>query len=888
MKALLSSFANRAVLVVGGGLMVAALLAHTTFFDRLNWWFEDAQQRLLARPLEFRNTLTVDVDEASMALLEPELGPWPYARDIYARAARFLLANGAKAVVFDILFAESRRGDRELAREIGPKVVLAAAALPMGLARSAEYHARLEALSTPAQPASPAREWSDLTLPLAQFTLTGAKVGVISFAPDSDGTFRRASLLHLAYGRVIPGLALAAVAAAGGGSVLREENTVRSGSTAWPVNARGEAALRFPASMAPMEIVPFHAMVQAIEGAAATREIVDLVRGRIVFIGSSSAVLGDFVYTPVGRLPGLHATALSAELLLEGRVMRPPRPPLDIALLFVALAIPLVMIGRESTLRPLGFLALIVVSVLATAALGVVLNAFGQQSHWVFASLTAFTSGLLALVAWVFSLHRERQRLYYEAEAANAANRMKTDFLNRMTHELRTPITAISGFNKINHFTDNLGKEARISNSEVIARNCDHLLALINDNLDIARIEAGALGIERKAERVIPIFEGAAATFRQLALEKGVALKFIRHGDIPKALMLDPLRTRQVLINLLGNAIKFTDAGAVVLEVSWRKGMLEFSVKDSAGGIPSEIQQRLFAPFQRVVGSRKPGTGLGLAITKNLVDLMSGSIEVESTPGVGAEFRVRLPAESAEQEVASSDAPAPAAAGRLGGRVLVAEDNGDIRYLLSAHLDRLGVQYKMEHDGFAAVQAALGGGFDLVLMDLEMPVMDGFEAAHVLRENGYTGPIVAMTSHVEGPATERARNEGCDAVTAKPLRGDQMESLLHKYLNFAPAGEPAPLEREKEVLTAKYLEQCRRDVATLRQGLAAGKFETISGIAHRLRGAGGFYGFDEITQLGLEVETAASAKQTSRNAELVERLSEFVEKSASGRRLPGA
>ena len=888
MKTLLSSFANRTLLVVGGGLVVAALLSQTTFYDRLNWWFEDAQQRLLAQPLAFRNTLTVDVDEASMALLEPELGPWPYARDVYARTARFLLDSGAKAVVFDILFAEARRGDRDLAREIGPKVVLAAVALPVGLARSVEYHARLTSLSTQAQPALPAREWSDLTLPLAQLTDSGAKIGVISFAPDSDGTLRRAPLLHAVYGRIVPSLALAAVAASEGSSVVREEGAVRSGSRAWPVNARGEAALRFPASMAPMEIVPFHAIVQVIEGAATPRDILDLVRGRIVFIGSSSAVLGDFVYTPVGRLPGLHATALSTELLLEDSVMRPPRLPFDMALLFVALAIPLIMFRRESTLRPLGFLALIAVSVLVTAALGVILNASGQQSHWAFASLTASTSGLLALVARIFALHQERQRLYNEAEAANAANQMKTDFLNRMTHELRTPITAISGFNKINHFTDNLGREARVSNSEVIARNCEHLLLLINDNLDIARIEAGALSIERKAERVASIFEDVVTTFRQLALEKGVALKLIKHGGMPGMLMLDPLRTRQVLINLLGNAIKFTDVGAVVLEVSWQKGVLEFSVKDSAGGIPSEIQQRLFAPFQRVVGSRKPGTGLGLAITKSLVDLMSGSIEVESTAGVGAEFRVRLPAESAGEEETSADAPAPAAAALLAGRVLVVEDNGDIRYLLCAHLDRLGVRYRMEQDGFAAVQAALGGGFDLVLMDLEMPVMDGYEAAHVLRENGYAGPIVAMTSHVEGPSTERARNEGCDAVTAKPLRAEQMENLLHKYLNLSSAGKPAPLEREMAALTTKYLEQCRRDVVTLRQGLAAGQFDVVRGIAHRLRGAGGLYGFDEITRLGLEVETAASAKQTSRIAELVERLSEFVEKSASGRRLPGA
>src|SRR5262245_62011850 len=203
-----------------------------------------------------------------------------------------------------------------------------------------------------------------------------------------------------------------------------------------------------------------------------------------------------------------------------------------------------------------------------------------------------------------------------------------------MTHELRTPVTAIMGFNKINQLTDDLGREQRVRNANIIARNCEHLLALVSNNLDLARIEAGQLEIERRPEDPATLLEDVASTLRVIAEQKGLALRRPRSEGLPPALSLDGFRVRQVLINLLGNAIKFTERGSVVLEARWQRteqspdGELELEVRDTGPGIAADSLQRVFEPFQRAAGSRVVGSGMGLTITRRLVELMGGSIAV--------------------------------------------------------------------------------------------------------------------------------------------------------------------------------------------------------------------------------------------------------------------
>jgi CheY-like chemotaxis protein/anti-sigma regulatory factor (Ser/Thr protein kinase) len=338
------------------------------------------------------------------------------------------------------------------------------------------------------------------------------------------------------------------------------------------------------------------------------------------------------------------------------------------------------------------------------------------------------------------------------------------------------------GFNKINQFADDLGREQRVHNSEIVARNCEHLLALVNNNLNLARIEAGQLAIERKPENVSELLDDVVSTMQIMAEEKGLRLRLSKDPRLPAALSLDALRLREVLINLLGNAIKFTEHGEVSLAVGCSDGSLSLAVRDTGVGIPRESLARVFEPFQRIAGSRAEGTGLGLAITRKLVELMEGTLQVSSVPGKGTEFAVRIPAIEVVPTEARPVHPMPVARSPLAGQVLVAEDVEHLRSLIEIYLRELGLECRCVSNGFEAVEAALAGDFDVLLLDMEMPVMDGFEAARVLRERSYHKPIVALTAHYQGAETERARREGCTEVITKPVTLARLREVLEPLL----------------------------------------------------------------------------------------------------------
>jgi signal transduction histidine kinase/CheY-like chemotaxis protein len=779
---------SRGLCVAGAALLLVGLFSQTSLYPRLIWWLEDSQQRSIGAPLPLDHVVVFDVDEESMQRLEPQFGAWPYPRDVYARAARFIAEQGARAVVFDILFSEAREGDDAFAAALDRRSVLAAAALPYPLRRTPAYleqlkrSALLDAASQPAL-AALARPWLDLTLPLPKFTFPSrARTGVISAVADDDGVVRRLAPLHLAYGEILPGLPLAALLAAEPEATPgATRGELRIGARGWPVSSDGSILLRFPDNADALSVVPFFQLVGAAAGAPGTAHIGDLIRGKIAFVGSSSAVLGDFAFTPVGRLPGLQINALMTEMLIENQTRRPAAWWIDVLLLALALALPVAMVMRDAVARPRDFVLGLPAIVAVVAGAGMVLFALNQHSHWLFAVLTGVAAQAFALIAWLFALYRERQRLYYEKMAAQEASRMKSDFLAHMTHELRTPVTAIMGFNKINQLTDDLGREQRVRNSAIIGRNCDHLLTLVNNNLDLARIEAGQLAIERKPEDIAALLDEVASTLGVMAEQKGLALERLVTGPLPAALSLDGFRLRQVLINLLGNAVKFTGRGTVVLEAQWRAGELELSVRDTGPGIPPESLERVFEPFQRVAASRVVGTGLGLAITRKLVELMGGTIIARSAADAGTTFEVRIPA--AEIRPVPRDVKPPAAAqAPLSGRVLVAEDNESLRELVELQLRELGLHYRIVSNGFDAVEAASADRFDLVLMDMDMPLMDGYEAVNVLRERGYDRPIIAFTAYKDGPAMERAVREGCDGVVSKPVTIEGLRGALEPLL----------------------------------------------------------------------------------------------------------
>lgn len=886
----------RLLSVLALALAFASLCSQTALYSRLQGWLEDAQQRLFAKPLAFENAIAFDIDEESMQRLEPRLGAWPYARDVYARTARFLSSNGARAVVYDILFSEARPGDAAFAQALDPRSVLAAAALPYTLRRTAEYQQQLERLAVSINGA-PAHAWPDLTLPLPQLTLTsGARAGVISAPADADGIVRRVHLLHQAYGRTLPSLMLGGLLAGAPGTRLAfEGGALRLGERAWPLGPEASVALRFPANAGALPVVPFYQLHEAASSAPGTLPIGDMVNGKIVFIGSSSAILGDYVFTPGGQLSGLRFNALASELMLEGRVLRPARLAVDGLLLALVLLLPALLVIRGHKARPRDFALGLALALAITALGGAALFAAGQQSRWLFAALCGTAALAIAFGAWLMALHRERERLYYEKLAAEQASRMKTEFLNRMTHELRTPLTAITGFNALNQLSGELGRTQISHNSAIIARNCEHLLALINDHLDVARIEAGQLTMEPRPVDPTALFEDVVTTMRVMAGAKGLQLALRIAQPLPALVRLDPLRLRQVLLNLLGNAVKFTPRGSVDVDAGWNSGVLCFSVHDTGPGIPAGSIARVFEPFERGTGAKEAGTGLGLSVTRELVRLMHGNIEVASDGGSGTRFAVSVAAPEEKPSPAAVQPAIPAAkAGVLAGRrILVADDNRDLRELLLFQLSELGLQCTAVGDGFEAVEAASQGNFDAVLLDMEMPRMSGWEAAHVLRAQGYDRPLVALTAHESGRETERALSEGCDRVLRKPCSIESLHAALAPLFDDAPqlpamsqvnstgmagGGDQTVIRIDPRIadLVDKFVASARRDTEQARTALDARDLDHVRRIGHTLQGSASSYGFDAVARLGGLLEHAARNEDIESARLVATRLADYL------------
>ncbi len=795
----------RAVAVCAVGLLLAVLFAQTTFYQRLNWWLYDVHQGMLARAINLESVVVVDANEAAIVRLSRELGPWPYAHDVFADAARYLSRHGARTVAFNLLLAEERPGSQDFADALQPNMVLAAAGLPVALDSAEGYGRRLAAraigrelmssvggggfLRSASTEQLPHVRWHYLKLPLDKYLRDSRiRVGVVNLRADDDGAVRKISLFHAAQGFIYLSLSATIVLAASGekASAHYDGESVRFPRVSVPVTSEGEALLRFPANIDSLRVIPFDQLALAATGTRPSESLAREVAGKTVFIGVSSIGGGDDVFTPVGRVSSLRLQALGYAALGEGYVLTPPRLWVDGLLVLLALGFGVVLLSRGADSSPRHFLAAFVALPLVLAAVGTALFAGGLQSRWVFALIAGFTTLAIVLSVWLFLLHDERRRLRYETLAAHQANRLKTEFLNNMTHELRTPLTAIMGFNKVNQFTEDLGRESRIKNSAVIARNCEHLLQLINNNLDLAKIEAGTLAIAPAPEDPDQLCRDVVSTAQAFADEKRLRLKFARLTPLPAAVMLDAFRVRQILINLLSNATRFTETGQVELRVSWHLAALEFEVRDTGPGIPDDALQRVFEPYQQAyprVAQRYGGTGLGLAITRNLVALMGGEIEVESRVGYGSVFRVRIPSEPAEKPAAlKSVADAAAMREPLVGRVLLAEDNEDIRALVELQLGKLGLDFRSVANGLSAVEAALPGAFGVVLMDMEMPVMNGYEAVNVLRARGYTGTILALTAHQDGVEVERALASGCDGIVTKPVTLDALRAALRPVL----------------------------------------------------------------------------------------------------------
>ncbi|MAT73141.1 MAG: hypothetical protein CMJ58_26955 [Planctomycetaceae bacterium] len=433
------------------------------------------------------------------------------------------------------------------------------------------------------------------------------------------------------------------------------------------------------------------------------------------------------------------------------------------------------------------------------------LLALGVQDYF---SKSAVTSELLPRIADnAIERHRLMWQLYESEQAAAAAqdeaeraNRVKSQFLTSISHELRTPLTAILGFTELVRRDPTAADADRML--EMMATNGNHLAELLDDLIDIAKIEADRLEVVASPSRLRDVIQAACDLMAVRACENGLKLRCDIAPSVPEKAAIDPMRLRQILINLLSNAIKFTDAGEVRCNAICTDGdEVVIRVEDTGRGIATEKVARIFDPFVQGDDSadkRRTGVGLGLAISKRLAQMMGGDLTIESTSPQGTTFLLTIEAPCTEGEPANGQRTLGGPVGNAfraaasedswaGKRVLLAEDTPANRFLLRKLLEPTGVELDCVEDGEQAVKRALvrlaeGDPYDLLLMDMQMPVMDGFEAVTQLVRLGHAAPIIAVTAAALSAERERCMAVGCSEVVTKPIDFDELQFVMNKYL----------------------------------------------------------------------------------------------------------
>ncbi len=498
----------------------------------------------------------------------------------------------------------------------------------------------------------------------------------------------------------------------------------------------------------------------------------------------------------------------------------------------------------------------------------------------------------------LYDMLKENKRLIALSEDAS---RSKTEFLASMSHEIRTPLNSIIGMAEV--LNDTKLTEEQRDFVRIFRTAGESLLAIINDILDLSKIEAGQTESENIDFHLPSLLSSVASILSVRATERNVDISITIHPDVTEGLRGDPTRLRQILINLVGNGVKFTENGSVKIFVEKDSDMkLLFSVKDTGIGIPTDKQQLIFESFTQAdsMTTRKyGGTGLGLTICQKLTRILGGEIGLSSAPGEGSTFFFTYPLNPALTNITpDNEETEPATQCELlkDAHILLVDDNEDNQNLLCLYLRNTPFTLETAENGRDAVELFKKTHFDIVFMDLEMPVMDGYEATRQFRkwektEKLVPTPIVALTAHAFIRFKKKCMAAGCNDYLTKPVRRNTLIHCVSRHLqmNAAPdqdAPETLPdkndptkvvLNHKIKKLIPRFLSNKREDTKQLLQSLDAEDFDSLSQQAHTIKGTSWMYGFKYLGDLCLELEQDAKAKNSKHANQLIETIRTHLE-----------
>jgi PAS domain S-box-containing protein len=533
----------------------------------------------------------------------------------------------------------------------------------------------------------------------------------------------------------------------------------------------------------------------------------------------------------------------------------------------------------------------------------------------------AFLLGMAEMTSRVILEYRAAEGLRETREQAVAANQAKSRFLASISHEIRTPMTAILGYADL-LMDPKINASSQNNYAAVIRRSGEQLLALIDNVLDLSRIEAGKLALDMQRCSILSLLAEVASVMRSRAVQRGISLSLDYAGAMPETILTDGTRLRQAIVNIVGNAVKFTEKGGVRIVASFVPNSCEdqpavqIDVTDTGIGIRAEALPKLFQPFSQemtTATNKCGGAGLGLTISRQIMHLLGGQLTVASVWGQGSTFTLVIPTGSLENACmierpaeAARDADRVPAFPLQAMHILLAEDGYDNREFVRDVLCRAGAEVRCVEDGQRAVAEAQAGTFDVILMDMNMPHMDGYEATRLLRSRGYTRPILALTANAMADDADRCKEAGCDEHLAKPIdRSRLIGAVIAHVVEKTPADGPAPPHQggggvaasdvvnpgattgvqlpphsedsvregdvmlsafrddpEMAMILGEFIGRLNGQVAAMQQAYADDHYENLQRLAHRLKGAGGSYGYPLLTEASKRLEDACKARDS--------------------------